>query len=108
MAGDPRGHRRYQDLARQFIAEHDGAPCAMCGRPVRAGLPIGHPHRATVEHTTPVRVMRRMTDDPARLLDLVCDVRLWALAHRRCQDRQGAQAVNAARRKTTRRGSRAW
>ena len=108
MTSDPRGHRRYATLARAFIVEHDGTPCALCGRPVHAGLPIGHPMRATVEHTTPVRVLRRMTTDAAALLDLVCDTRLWALAHKHCQDRQGARAVNAARRRTTRRGSRAW
>lgn len=25
---DPRGHRRYATLARAFIVEHDGTPCA--------------------------------------------------------------------------------
>ena len=105
---DPRGHRRYVTLARTYIVEHDGEPCALCRRPVHAGLPIGHPMRATIEHTTPVRVMRHMATDTAALLDLVCDTRLWALAHKHCQDRQGARAVNAARRRTTRRGARAW
>jgi 5-methylcytosine-specific restriction endonuclease McrA len=74
---------------RRWINQHPpGTPCSLCGRPVDTTLSGNHPQGPTVEHTVPVRTHPH----------LALEQHLWRLAHRRCQDRQGALVTNARRR----------
>ena len=94
---DPRSSRRYRTLRAQYIADHQGAPalCALCATPVDTTLPGTHPDGPTVEHGVPVRQLRRMAHDWDHLVALTCDTSTWSgIAHKRCQDAQGARAVN--------------
>ena len=89
MPVDPRRTGPYITARRRFIARHpNGSPCFMCGRPVDTRLSGNAPDGPSVEHTLPVR------DHP----HLALEVDLWRLCHRRCNDRQGAEVTNAARR----------
>ena len=112
---DPRSHRRYVNLRRAWLNAYGGGTgtCALCGRAVNTALPGTVPLGPTIEHRVPIRVMKQTASDFAELLAMACDTRLWALAHRRCQDRQGAQAVNQqtnrrVARVATARSSRTW
>jgi hypothetical protein len=98
MMPDPRRSSRYVVTRRKWMRQQvDGTPCALCGRPVDVSLPGTAPWGPTVEHLTPVRALRRMARDEAELIAMCCDVTTWALSHRRCQDRQGAQVSNRTR-----------
>lgn len=103
---DPRKSRRYRAAALRWIRARRGWPCALCGVEVNVDLPGTHPWGPTIEHTVPVRVLVATATSRANLLDLVCDEKTWALAHRRCQASQGARVTNRARQ--TQRGSRRW
>ncbi len=96
MPSDIRSHRRYTTLARTWLPQQAGRPCCLCGQGIDPSLPSTHPYGATVEHTLPVRVILATARSRAEALDLVCDVRLWDVAHRRCQDRQGSRAARRA------------
>lgn len=105
---DPRSTRRYIESSRDWLASlaaaGDTAPCALCPGLVDLSLPRTHPTGPTVEHTLPIRTILAITETWADAVELCCDTNLWAVAHRRCQDRQGA----AASRRPRRRPSRAW
>ena len=93
---DPRSSSKYQKQRAQYInARKPTAPCALCGKTIDLDLPGTHPAGPTIEHTIKVHIMQRMTDRWDTLVIMCCDTSSWALAHRRCQDRQGAQVVNA-------------
>lgn len=109
---DPRSHRRYRTARITWLRTADPT-CALCGKPIDTSLPGTHPWGPTVEHTVPVRTILDMSETFAQALDMVCDTSLWAAAHVRCQQLQGAsaggriiQARNRAR--AVRRGSRDW
>lgn len=85
--------------------------CCLCGEPVDATLPGTAPRGPTVEHTLPVRRILAMSRSWDEALALVCDTSLWLLAHKVCQDRQGAAVVNGSPKRrgaAVRRPSRAW
>jgi hypothetical protein len=108
---DPRSHRRYVELARKYIAAHTRANCVLCGVPIDLSLPRTAPGGPTIEHRYPIRRIRVEARTWVDCLALTCDTSMWALAHRKCQSRQGALAANAARgkrRATTQRHSRQW
>ena len=85
---DPRRSSAYVLARKRWLRQqYDGSPCALCGLPVDVSLPGTHPLGPTVEHTLPVRSHPH----------LALDVNLWALAHKRCQDRQGARVSNRTR-----------
>lgn len=109
---DPRASRRYRTLRITWLRTADPT-CALCGGDIDITLPGTHPWGPTVEHTVPVRTILAMTDTWPDALAMACDTSLWAMAHARCQQLQGAsvggrivQARNRAR--AIRRGSRAW
>jgi hypothetical protein len=88
-ADDPRRSSAYVMARRRWInAQPNGTPCALCGRPVDTSQSGNAPWGPTVEHRLPVR------SHP----ELALDQSWWALAHRKCSDRQGAQVANAIRR----------
>ena len=92
---DPRSSRRYKTLRTQYINAHKPtATCALCGHTINLDLPGTHPAGPTIEHQLKVHIMQRMTDQWDTLVTMCCDTSSWALAHRRCQDKQGAQVVN--------------
>ena len=115
---DPRNQRRYIQTRHHWLAGYNGSTgtCALCGQPVDTTLPGTHPAGPTIEHRIPIRHMRAMVQTWPELLALACDTSLWALAHRRCQDRQGQQATseinrarnNLRRNTTAAKQSRAW
>lgn len=92
--GDPRWTRAYSVKAKAFIDLRRTQPidCALCGEPVNMQAPSTTPTGPTVEHRIPVRALKRMAKDRAELIRLTCDEQWWAIAHKRCQDRQGALA----------------
>jgi hypothetical protein len=108
---DPRSHRRYVELARKYIAAHARATCVLCGVPIDLSLPRTAPGGPTIEHRYPVRRIRVEAQTWADCLALTCDTSMWALAHRRCQSRQGAIAANkmrAGKRRAPQLHSRQW
>lgn len=106
--GDIRSHRRYAAAARAWLPSQAGRPCCLCGCGIDPGLPATHPYGATVEHTLPVRVIVAQARSRADALDMVCDTRLWDVAHRVCQARQGQRASIESRHPVVVGASRAW
>ena len=94
---DPRNTRRYVQTRRHWLAGFEGGhgTCCLCGRPVDTSLAGTNPHGPTIEHRVPIRELRTIARTWTELVALTCDTSLWALAHKRCQDRQG-QAVTAS------------
>lgn len=88
---DPRATRRYRTARALWLAGYKGgtAPCALCPWPVDCSLPGTHPWGPTIEHTVPVRVLVAQARDWAQAVAMTCDTSQWAVAHKRCQDRQG-------------------
>lgn len=104
---DPRSHRSYQQAARSYInRQPNPASCSLCGETIDTRLPRTIPEGPTIEHRAPIRYLRTIAVDDADLLTLALDETNWALAHRRCQDKQGAAAANT--RNTRRHNSREW
>lgn len=104
---DPRSHRRYRTAAKAHIAAHPpGTPCCLCDQPIDTTLPSTHPQGPTIEHHVPVRDILAAARDDAEALAMACDTSAWGVAHRRCQDRQGASVTNS--RAMTYTPSRAW
>lgn len=95
---DPRSSGTYSRTRRAWLAQYRGQPgtCALCGQPVDTSLSGNHPAGPTVEHLLPIRQILATVDTNSAALTLACDVTLWALAHRRCQARQGAAVTNLA------------
>jgi hypothetical protein len=91
MAGDPRSSGAYRKARALWLAGYGGgaAPCAICHGIVNTSLPGTHPHGPTIEHRVPVRVLGRQAQTMAEFVALVCDSSNFAVAHKRCQDRQG-------------------
>lgn len=104
---DPRSHSRYQATRRTWLPTAHPI-CCLCGQPVDLTLPATHRYGPTVEHTVPIRSILAMARSYDEALTLACDTTLWLLAHKRCQDRQGAAVTNARRRRGPRQPSRAW
>lgn len=86
---DPRSSRRYRTARDAYCALMLGTPCALCNLPV-----VSAP---TVEHRLPIRTIRATARTWDECVAMACDQSMWGIAHSRCQSRQGAQAVNAAR-----------
>ena len=106
----PQPHAWYAKEAKVWIANHPRPICALCGKPVDVSLGGRHPYGPTIEHTYPIRRIRAEARSWTECVAMARDQSLWALAHRRCQSRQGAQVVNAARKspKNLRRTTRDW
>ena len=77
-------------------------PCCLCGLPVDTSADGRLPWGPTIEHTLPIRTIEAMARDHAHAVALACDTSMWQVAHRRCQDSQGAKVTNAKRRTQTR------
>ena len=109
---DPRRHGTYTRTRRAYLDGFAGgpAPCAICGGTVNTSLPGTHPYGPTIEHRIPVRRMRYMVQTWAELLALACDTSLWAVAHQRCQSRQGGRssAERAPKSASRNKNSRTW
>lgn len=109
---DPRTSGPYKRLRAAFIARHpSGSPCCLCGRPIDTSLSGMAKWGPTVEHHVPVSVLRRHAATWADLVALCCDVSTWGIAHRTCQQRQGASMggrVIAARKAARRVPYRDW
>lgn len=92
---DPRSHRRYRTAAKAYIAAHPpGTPCCLCDEPIDTTLPSTTRRGPTVEHLVPVREILAAARDDAQALAMACDTSSWGIAHRVCQDRQGANVTN--------------
>ena len=104
---DPRSSRRYTELSADYIAarRHHVIECCLCHQPVTMSLPRTAPMGPTVEHRLPIRTIRATATSWPHAIQLCCDTTMWAIAHRRCQDRQGAHARNG---KALRLPSRRW
>lgn len=104
---DPRSHRRYTDLARAYIAARrdQAIMCALCAEPVNMAAPRTHDDGPTIEHRLPIRVIVKQASNFNDALNICCDQSKWAIAHRSCQNRQGAQARNNSSPRTP---SRIW
>lgn len=104
---DPRSHRRYRTAAKTYIAAHPpGSACCLCGDAIDTTLPSTVALGPTVEHHVPIRDILTAARDDAHALAMACDTSTWGIAHRRCQDRQGAAVTNA--RPTMHSPSRHW
>lgn len=92
---NPRQHRRYTETRAAWLAGYGGqlGTCVLCGHAVDTSLPGTHPAGPTVEHRLPIRHIIAMTQSDAEALAMACDTTLWALAHKRCQSRQGGKAA---------------
>jgi 5-methylcytosine-specific restriction endonuclease McrA len=64
--------------------------CHWCGGVIDLRLSGRHPDGVTIDHLTPV-------DDAP---ELFWNRSLWALAHRRCNDKRGASGMMPPRRQT--------
>lgn len=107
-ARDPRSHRRYRTAAKAYIAAHQpGTPCCLCDQPIDTRLPSTTALGPTIEHRVPIRVILNQARDNDQALALACDTSTWGIAHRRCQDKQGAQVTNG-RDAVTYTPSRTW
>lgn len=107
---DPRSHRRYVTTRAAWLPTAHPI-CCLCGKPVDTTLPGIHPDGPTVEHTLPIRRILTIATSWDEVLALTCDTSLWRLAHKVCQDRQGAHVVGQqqrSRRTPPRQPSRAW
>ena len=91
---DPRSHRRYRTAAKAHIAANPGATCCLCDQPIDTTLPSTTAWGPTIEHLVPIRDILATARDDAHALALACDTSTWGIAHRRCQDRQGANVTN--------------
>lgn len=92
---DPRSHRRYVEAARTYIAQAPAlVPCALCDDDVDTTLPRTARLGPTIEHRLPVRTILATAQTQAEALAIACDQNLWGIAHRVCQDRQGAGVTN--------------
>ena len=80
----------------------------LCGGMVLTSLPGTHPYGPTIEHRYPVRriIADSRTWDEA--VALACDTTWWALACRRCQDRQGGASTVERMPKQMYAASRQW
>lgn len=109
IIGNPRGSSRYAEAARAYInaRRRDAVACALCGQAVDMEAPPLTRWSPSIEHQLPVREIRRIARSYAEAVDIACDQSMWAVAHKICQDRQGAQAVNT-RRRATGTPSRTW
>jgi hypothetical protein len=108
---DPRRDSRYIVAARRYLAALTHASCCLCGRPVDMQAPRTSPYGATIEHRYPVRHIKAMAQNWDEVIALTCDTSLWSVAHRRCNSRQGAIAVNkmrGVRRQIVKNSSREW
>ena len=104
---DPRSHRRYIEAANAYVlAAPKYVPCALCDDDVDTDLPRTHSDGPTIEHRLPVRTILATARTQAEALALACDTALWAIAHSRCQSRQGASVTNRRAMEGT--PSRAW
>lgn len=91
---DPRSHRTYRDAATRYIrTAPPTVTCALCHQPVNTRLPRTQPDGPTVEHAYPIRRILAEASTPAQALLMACDQRHWAIAHHRCQARQGGAAT---------------
>lgn len=92
---DPRSHRRYVQARAAWLAGYGGGVgvCCLCGNGVDTSLPGTHPHGPTIEHRLPIRTIRASAQTYAEAVALACDTSMWALAHRRCQARQGQRVT---------------
>lgn len=92
---DPRSHRRYVEAANAYVlAAPKYVPCALCDDDVDTDLPRTHSDGPTIEHRLPVRTILATAQTQAEALAIACDQNLWGIAHRVCQDRQGAGVTN--------------
>jgi hypothetical protein len=91
---DPRSHRRYRTAAKAYIAAHPGATCCLCDDPIDTTLPSTMPWGPTIEHLVPIRDIIASARDDMQALAAACDTSSWGIAHRRCQDQQGASVTN--------------
>lgn len=99
MPNPLRSSSQYRRLRAQWLKHAPNpSPCALCGMPVDTTLPGTHPWGPTIEHAIPIRWTHTLTRDSKQAHALACDTSQWAIAHKRCQDRQGAHAANAVRR----------
>lgn len=92
---DPRSHRRYRTAAKAYIAANPGATCCLCGRGIDTTLPSTTRWGPTIEHLVPIRDIIAAARDDAEALRMACDTSTWGIAHRRCQDQQGASVTNS-------------
>jgi 5-methylcytosine-specific restriction endonuclease McrA len=77
---DPRKSRAYRDARTKFLAR--SAPvCHWCGVAVSDDLPMGHPRKATTDHTIEVD----------RAPSLALDTRLWVVACWGCNSKRGSR-----------------
>lgn len=97
---DPRRSGPYVRARKQWLAQYAGGTgtCVICGGIVDTRLTGNHPAGPTIEHLLPVRRILAHAQTWEQVVALACDTSMWALAHRRCQDSQGARVVNAQRR----------
>ena len=93
---DPRSSGTYTKKRREWLNgfQRQPAPCCMCPGLVDTSLPGTHPDGPTIEHTLPIRTILAEARTYREAVAIACDTSLWALAHKRCQSRQG-QAVTA-------------
>ena len=96
MISDPRSSGTYTRTRRQWL---DQLPliviCCLCGDDLDTSLSGNDPDGPTVEHRIPVRVIINSGADWSQIVRMTCDTGAWAPAHRRCQNAQGADVVNA-------------
>jgi 5-methylcytosine-specific restriction endonuclease McrA len=78
-----RGSQAWKDARARVVAaaNKDGAPCAICGRPIMWHLPKLHPLSATVDHIQPLKTIDLATAEGRRL---AVDPTLLRIAHRGC------------------------
>lgn len=111
MPRDPRQSAIYRKRRREFIANADPV-CCMCGKWIAIGAPGTHPLGPTIEHRLAVRDIMASAVSQQACDELAADTTYWALAHRKCNDAQGARVtsrINAVRNGARRRsGSRDW
>lgn len=77
---DPRSTAAYRRARKMFLAQSTQV-CHWCGATVSDMLPMGHPRKATVDHTLEVD----------RAASLALDTRLWVVACHTCNSSRGSR-----------------
>ena len=87
---DPRkAERAITPKTKAILAVH------LYGQPVDLDASGDSPRGPTIEHTYPVRMILARAQSWEHAVELACITTQWRLAHRLCQNKQGARVTNA-------------
>ena len=93
---NPRSRSAYTKAAAQWLTQHPNQ-CHWCHTWTQTNLPVGHPHKATVDHLIEVH----------RAPQLLLNQQLWVVACWTCNSKRGRN-YRTHKQHPTRNQSRNW